>query len=251
MTPEDLEALFLLHSDMPRQGPGSDDATRDALRRLPALPSNPRIFDLGCGPGAQTVVLARHFQTPIVALDIHEPYLAQLRHAAEGAGLSQYIETCHARMEDLNEPLTSIDLIWLEGAIYLVGFEAGLCMFRPLLRDDGLVVASEITWLEHPPSEEALAFWNVAYPAMASVETNIRRARDAGYEVLDHFALPRSAWWDDYYTPLRKRVTMLRPQAPAGSALANVLDEAEREMALHERNSDAYSYVFYIMRKTQ
>jgi len=249
MTVNDLEALFLLHSDMPRQGPGSDACTRAALRRLPPLPSSLRVFDLGCGPGAQTLVLAKHFQSPIIAVDIHGPYLRQLRTAAEAAELGDYVVTRQGRMEDLNETPQSINLIWMEGAIYLIGFEAGLRMFRPMLCDGGLLVASEITWLTDAPPDEARAYWKAAYPAMTTVEGNKQRARDAGYEMLDHFALPSSAWWDEFYTPLQERVALLRPQATADSTLARVLDEAEREMEIHKRFADTYSYVFYIMWK--
>ena len=35
----DCEAFFLLYRDLPREGPGSDEATREALRRLPRLPA--------------------------------------------------------------------------------------------------------------------------------------------------------------------------------------------------------------------
>lgn len=46
--------FFLVHRGLPREGPGNDAATLQALRRLPPLPASPRVLDLGCGPGAQT-----------------------------------------------------------------------------------------------------------------------------------------------------------------------------------------------------
>ncbi|MHC4698125.1 MAG: class I SAM-dependent methyltransferase, partial [Planctomycetota bacterium] len=109
----DMEALFTLHSDIPREGPGSDEATREAIRRLPPLPSQPRILDLGCGPGKQTLVLARHFRTPIIAVDFHAPYLDCLRQSAEAEGLSDLVITRLGRMEELEERPGSVDLIWI------------------------------------------------------------------------------------------------------------------------------------------
>ena len=129
----DMKALFTLHCDIPREGPGSDEATREAIRRLPPLPSGPHVVDLGCGPGKQTLVLARHFQTPIIAVDFHGPYLDRLRQSAEAEGLS--VNTRLGRMEELEEQPESVDLIWIEGAIYIVGFAEGLRLWRPLLRD--------------------------------------------------------------------------------------------------------------------
>lgn len=250
MAPDDLEALFLLYRDMPRQGPGCDDCTRQALRTLPKLSPNPCIFDLGCGPGKQTLTLARYFQSPIIAVDIHEPYLMQLQASAADEGLADLIITQKGSMEDLDVALGSIDLIWLEGAIYLVGFNAGLRLWRPLLRDDGVIVASELTWLTDAPPTEAQTFWQESYPAMTTIAGNLEIAADAGYSVIDYFPLPRTAWWQSYYTPLKKRVEMLRPQAKANLPLTRILDETEREMTIHERYGDSYSYVFYVMTKS-
>ena len=44
---------------LPQQGPGSDASTLRALRMLGELPDAPRVLDLGCGPGRQTLALAR------------------------------------------------------------------------------------------------------------------------------------------------------------------------------------------------
>ncbi|NRA02079.1 MAG: hypothetical protein HRU00_05690 [Myxococcales bacterium] len=54
-----IEVFWKLHQGLPKQGPGSDASTRRALALVPELPSAPRILDLGCGPGRQTLVLAR------------------------------------------------------------------------------------------------------------------------------------------------------------------------------------------------
>lgn len=57
------------------------------------------------------------------------------------------------------------------------------------------------------------------------------------------------AWWDDYYTPLEKRLRILREKyAKEVKALA-VLEETHYEIALYKKYSEWYGYVFYIMRK--
>jgi len=247
----DWEALFTLHSDIPRQGPGSDEATREAVRRAPPLRSRARVIDLGCGPGKQTLVLARHYRSPIIAVDFHAPYLEQLRASAEAEGLSDLVETRLGRMEELAEAPGSVDLIWIEGAIYIIGFAAGLNLWRPILRDDGLLVASEATQLTDDPPAEARAYWHEAYPAVTTVERNIKIATECGYEVFDHFTLPRSAWWDEYYTPLSERAARLRKEGGATAALIQVLDDLDREIDICERYGDSFGYVFYLMRKTR
>ena len=246
-----LEALFILHCDLPREGPGSDEATREAIRRLrssePKIAQISQVLDVGCGPGKQTLVLAKELQASVTAVDFHEPYLRQLQQAAAAQGLDRLISTRVENMESLSDPEGSIDLIWAEASIYNIGFANGLKLWRPLLRDRGFVVVSEATWLtDHPPTE-VLDFWQTEYPAMTNIEGNIKLAKEAGYEVFDHFILPRSGWWDEYYTPLAKRIQQLRPQADETPGLGEVLDEAEREIEICDRFGDAFGYVFYLM----
>ena len=82
---------------------------------------------------------------------------------------------------------------------------------------------------------------------MATVDENSRRAHAVGLEVLDTFALPALAWWNDYYTPLLERIERLRPTADA--RLGALLEETEREIDLFRRHGDSYGYVFYLLRK--
>ncbi|MDB5040737.1 MAG: transferase [Candidatus Eremiobacteraeota bacterium] len=50
--------FFELHSSLPREGPGDDATTRSVLLSLD-LPQAPKVLDVGCGPGAGSLVLAR------------------------------------------------------------------------------------------------------------------------------------------------------------------------------------------------
>lgn len=242
-------AFFRLHSDLPREGPGNDDATLKALKMLPPLPASPRVLDVGCGPGRQTMVLARTLRTPIVAVDNHEPFLAQLRASAENEGLNHLIVPRLGRMEALDEKPGTVDLIWAEGSIFIVGFAEGPRLWRPLLRGNGVVVISELTWLTDDPPDEVATYFRNEYPPMTSMNGNIESAIDAGYDLLDHFVLPRQAWWDQYLTPITHRMEELNPEAEQDEALAAVLAETERELDICTRFGDAFGYVFYLLRK--
>ena len=244
-----LDALFTLFAGLPRAGPGSDASTRKAIDRLPALPASPRILDIGCGPGKQTLVLAAASKTPVVAVDIHQPFLDHLAATAAEVGLSHLVEPCKASMDALEFAPGSFDLIWSEGAVFIIGVAEALRLWRPLLRPGGLLAFTEATWLTDDPAPEVADFWQECYPAMGTVAGNVAVAEARGYRGIDTFTLPDEDWWDEYYVPLGKRVAELRPQCEPGSDLAGVLDETEREMAMFRRHGDSFGYVFYLLRK--
>ncbi|ABF87776.1 conserved hypothetical protein [Myxococcus xanthus DK 1622] len=240
------DAFFTVYGNLPRHGPGSDDCTREALRRLPPLPPHPRVVDLGCGAGAQTLVLAEALRTRVIAVDLHEPFLDQLKARARERGLDALIDVQRQDMGALSLPEASFDLLWSEGAIYHLGFGPGLRRWRPLLAPGGLAAVTECTWLTDERPDEIARFWGEVYPTMGTVLENRAAAETAGYEVLDTFTLPASAWWDTYYTPLLQRVAHLRAHGDA--SLEDALSAAEQETRLYRQYEHTYGYVFHLLR---
>ncbi len=84
---------------------------------------------------------------------------------------------------------------------------------------------------------------------MESVEGNLLSVERAGYRVVGHFTLPDSSWWDDYFNPLKKRITMLREKYPQDPEARRILDEQDLEMELFQKYSDFFGYEFYVMQK--
>lgn len=243
-----VEAFFRLHDGLRQEGPGSDEATREALRRLGLgpLPAGARVLDLGCGPGRQTLALAEALGVSITAVDLHPPFLATLEQEAARRGLAHLVETRVADFGALDEPPGSVDLIWSEGAVYHLGWAAGLRRWRPLLRPGGRMALTELSWIGAAPAPEAAAFWSAAYPTMGTVAANTAAAEAEGFRVTDTFALPRAAW-TDYYGPLRARIAELRGEAERDPDLARAIEETERESALFEGDPESYGYVFYLL----
>lgn len=67
--------FYEVHSNLPREGPGDNKSTDRAFKALKNLPPKPRILDIGCGPGMQTIELAKLSCGQIEALDSHQPFL--------------------------------------------------------------------------------------------------------------------------------------------------------------------------------
>ncbi|HWB07746.1 MAG TPA: class I SAM-dependent methyltransferase [Pirellulales bacterium] len=239
-----LEAIDRLHADLPRGGPGSEECTLRALSELPAMRSSPTVLDLGCGTGPQTLVLAKSLGVKVVAIDLHHPSLERLEATAREHGLDHLIETRCVDFSQLDVMAGSVDLIWSEGAAYVLGFEEALNRWRDLLAPDGSMAVSECSWLIDSPPAEVRQFWDSAYPAMRSVAENERRAERAGLRVLGRFVLPEAAW-DEYYVPLADKI--VRSRSAADREMAAVLDAAEREIDVFRRHGASFGYVFYLL----
>ncbi|HUA32538.1 MAG TPA: class I SAM-dependent methyltransferase [Candidatus Binataceae bacterium] len=237
-----------LTEGLPRQGPGSTEATLRALAMVSGLPPRPRILDIGCGPGAQTVDLARATGGMIIALDLFPRFLAELQARARAAGVIDQITALHCSMLAMRFADEEFDLIWSEGAIYIMGFAAGLTACRRFLKRGGWLAVSELTWLTDNPPAGALDYWAKNYPALTTIHSNRRTAADAGYENIQSFVLPVTDFWN-YYEPGEARLHEVRARHPSDPQIAARLDEAQLEYDLFRKYSDAYGYVFYVMQR--
>jgi SAM-dependent methyltransferase len=242
-----LNIFFDIHKDLPREGPGDNASTLRALSLLSDRPLRPTLLDIGCGPGMQTLAIAKKTHGPVVAIDTHRPYLQRLQQSAESAGRREQITLVNASMLSLPFIAGTVDVIWSEGAIYVAGFERGLREWRRLLRPRGYVVVSELTWLQAVRPVEAVRFWQVGYPGMHTIEENLETIQAVGYRSIGHFVLPESGWWEHYYTPLELRLASLRDRYQDDAAANNQLNQVARQIDLYRKCSDAYGYVFYIM----
>ncbi len=244
------EVFFEIYSPaLPRLGPGSAAATRRAYSMLPDLGLAPRILDLGCGSGAQTLDLARCSEGTIVAVDNHPAFVDELGRRAERAGLGDRIEARVGDMGALELPEESFDLIWSEGAIYNVGFEGGLRSWKPLLRPGGCLAVSELTWLQSDPPESCQSYWGGAYPPLTDVEHNRATIAECGYEELGHFPLPETCWLDEYYAPLERMLPELERKHRADPVALEVIAESRKEIATYRETSAWCGYVFFVTRK--
>ncbi|MBH8551929.1 methyltransferase domain-containing protein [Nostocaceae cyanobacterium CENA357] len=249
MNDKQTEIFFQIHQSLPREGPGSSESTKNAFLKMIDLPQNPNILDIGCGPGIQTFDLASLINGKITAIDNHPVYVDELKQKVFHKGLSDQIEVINADMFALDFLNTNFDIIWVEGAIYIIGFENGLKQWRPLLKLEGYLAASEITWLKPYPPDELKEFWNTGYPAMQNIEGNLQIIQNCKYKIIDYFVLPESSWWNDYYNPLEKRLQIMQKHYHDDAEALEVVNMAQFEIDLYRKYFDYYGYIFYIVQK--
>jgi ubiquinone/menaquinone biosynthesis C-methylase UbiE len=246
---EFIKYFFEIHSNLPREGPGDSRSTRRAYRALTGLPERPSILDVGCGPGMQTIELAKISNAEITALDIHQPFLDELAKRAQVEGVNGKIKLVKSDMCCLDFGLKSFDVIWCEGAIYIVGFERGLREWNKFLVDGGYFVVSELCWIDPNPPREVKDYITKVYPSAKPVRENLQIIKEANYHVIDYFILPESSWWENYYLPILSKVPGLKKKYQDNKeALATIAME-EEEIEMFRRHSKYYGYVFYVLQK--
>jgi len=244
-----MNIFFEIHKNLPREGPGDNQYTREIFLLLSSLPEKPHILDIGCGPGMQTLELARNTKGTITAIDTHLPFLEVLNQKIGQEGFSGRVKTEKMSMFTLKFPKDSFDVIWSEGAIYIMGFQRGLKEWKQYLKSGGYLVVSEISWLKENIPPLLKAFWMEAYPGIRSISGNIARVQQEGYHFIRYLVLSDSAWWKNYYDPLIKRISKLKIKYRNNKEAMAQLEDEEKEMEIFRKYSDIYGYVYYVMKK--
>lgn len=243
--------FFEAFAPLDRQGPGSEKSTQKAIQLLPLdHQAKYHILDIGCGKGIHTLHLLEEFpHATVTAVDIDETSLDILRLKMVEGGFENRLEIKQLSMFDQLVPDESVDLIWAEGSIYIMGFHHGLREWHRYLKPGGMFVCSEISWLHSHPSQAAQDFWKENYTEMDTIPTKIHQIEQAGYRYHYSFALPQSDWEQEYYAPLEislKSVLFNHPNDPEAKRVAHMLTE---EIQLYRKHPNDYSYVFYGMQK--
>ena len=241
-----VDPIDLFFGAMEKLGPGGKEHTLRVLEMLPKKQFK-TIIDAGCGTGLQTITLASELQTPVHAIDIHQPFLDSLKERAKAAGVNQFIETHCIDIKDVSAVFSNIDLLWSEGAAYNIGFNNALEIWAHAITTGGIVVVSELAWLTSNIPEVVKVFFSVAYPEMQHTDQNIRVAENSGYKVLNTYTLPNSAWEENYYDILEEKA--LKFSSHPETAVREFADYTLEEIQIFRRSANSYGYVFYVLQR--
>ncbi len=244
----DWELLLEIHKDMPRQGSGRDEYTQKAFEMIPVI-KQPKILDIGCGPGMQTIKLAKLSDGEIIGIDIFQQYLDQLKVSIEKENLKDRVKAVNQSMFEIKYPEEFFDIIWAEGSIFVMGFEKGLSEWKKYIKPNGYLAVHEMTWLKNNPPKEISDYWENVYPEITTIENNLRIIEKCGCKILGYFPLPEDAWWDLYYTPLEKRLKDMRIKFKDNPKAMEMIEEEQLEIDLFRKFNSWYGSVFFVMQK--
>jgi len=235
--------------NLPRQGPGDDASTLRALAFMENLPEKPRILDIGCGTGAQTLALARALDCEITALDIQPEVLEILEEKIRAEKLEHRIKTLQASMLEMPFEEKTFDIIWSEGTIYNIGFEEGILEFKKFLKPGGYFAVSEIVWTRNDTPSEIYSFWKKAYPAMDFISSKTVILERQNMMPKGYFLLPEKAWMENYYLPMQEQKKEFLKNFGDDPEAKQIIRAIEGEFATYRKFRNYYNYAFFIAQR--
>jgi ubiquinone/menaquinone biosynthesis C-methylase UbiE len=203
--------------------------TRKAFKALPEM-QDPVILDVGCGTGVVAMELARLSGGRVVGIDIDQIALDDLNKKIEQAGLVTRVKTVNCSMRDMRFKDESFDIVWCEGAVFVMGFEGALKEWRRFIKPHGYLIL---------------------HARIVDIEKRIGLIPSAGYQLLESFVIPKESWWDDYYSPMENLIEGLRHRYQNDRDALASLDEAQEEIDDFKTKPEYQGSVFYVMQRSE
>lgn len=236
--------FYIAYEGLDRLSPGSENTTLEALDRTDFnVDDELSILDIACGVGSSTILLANRFKNSTVeGFDLFKHYKDSLDEKIKENNLQDRVFAYEMDMNDPDFANEEFDLVFCEAGIEIIGFEKGLIEWKRLLKSNGYMIVSDISWLKKP-SGESRNFWKNIYSEVDTIENKIEVIEKSGYEFIDYVIVPKNDW-NNYYNKLEKNLNQLSSDKSA----KDFVKQLRKEISFYRNNNEDYSYVFYVMR---
>jgi len=240
--------FYELFHNIPRQGPGDNKLTQLAFSKLTELPDKPNILDIGCGKGVQTIELAKISDGQIIATDNHQYFLDCLDDNAKKHDLGHRIKCMNADMANLPFNEREFDLVWSEGAIFIIGIKNGLKSWLQYIKNGGYLVFSDLVWKEQTNDKVLIDYWEQVYPNLLSIDEVLHESQITGYEPITHFTLPKESWINNYLEPIENMLSKLKVKYKDIPEAMEIYNEFDHENEMVRKYYGYFVYEFFIFK---
>jgi len=200
--------------------------TRRAYRLLPSL-EQPRILDIGCGLGQQTMELARLSGREVVGIDIDHSAVSRLQQRIDQANAGDRIKAIHVSLFDNKFDDECFDIIWEQGVLHLLDESKSFAECRRLLKPNGYLVMHEtILWFK----------------------CSQKKLPEFGFKLMEEHILPKHFWWTNYGAPLGDRIKAYR-DVHGDASDSKKLAEYESVVASMKRDPDRTDCGIYLVKR--
>jgi len=211
------------------------DKLRDSLLKytiksynlLPAI-ENPKILDVGCGTGIPTIELAIISNGLVTGIDIDERLLNILRRRIKELGLNDKVSVLNKSINMMDFKKESFDIIWSEGAVFVIGFENSIRNWSKLLKPNGFLVLHD---------------------DIKDKSKKLGLIEKYGYELLAEYDLSFEIWWNEYYSKLEKFVENYKDKYPDDSELRAEIESDQNQVKMCKSNPELVSSFYAIIQK--
>lgn len=242
---EFIDLIVDFFKDNLRQGPGSEEISLITLSEINNLNSDSKILELGCGTGNSALLLADKIGCEVTAVDIFPEFLEVLENKINSSDKQLKIKTLVASFDKLDF-YEEFDLIWSEGAIYNIGFENGINLWKNYLKKGGFIAISDLSFLTEDRPQELTDYWQNNYSEAIYYKEKNNILENAGFELINNIILPEHCWIENYYEQISNRFEEFAIKHNNCDLVNEFIKSEQFEIDLYNKFKQYYGYVFYV-----
>jgi ubiquinone/menaquinone biosynthesis C-methylase UbiE len=201
--------------------------TRKAYNLIPKIKS-PHILDVGCGTGVPTIELARISNGNVTGIDVDEELLIILREKLIESGLENRVEALNKSIRNMDFQKDSFDIIWSEGAVFVIGFENSIKNWREFLKPNGFLVLHD---------------------DIKNKSKKLGLIENYSYKIIAEFDLSFDIWWNEYYSHLEKLIKKYKGKNTDDSQLRAEISSDINQVNMCKTTPEIISSFYAILQK--
>jgi cyclopropane fatty-acyl-phospholipid synthase-like methyltransferase len=225
--------------------------TGKALKQVHLKNPQPRIANFGFGKGNESLLLSQVYDTPVIAVEQNEGYIASFEEVIRKRKLEDKIKIIKSPLDKLPFENESFDLIVSEGGIEYFDFGYRINKWLPFLKYGGYLAVSELCLLKTGELPDELADYlsdNYPWREIETVDYNLSQSKGLGYRICGQHRFPDSCL-SDYFRDMTACFEEMPKRWKESKEGRLVQEHVEKSNYIHWMYRDYFCYVYFVLRK--